>query len=182
MKPRSFARLITEWIPSARWASMLAPAYARLTSDPPLAEALASWSTLAMTFGDTRAPELCIVAAVYARRTIPEGGMTGPVAKLADRLRAHESLAQLDLGLAVPRTPGRPIPLASVQDAVVPRPTEWLDAFLVPFGGHLAEAAQVSLLLAAHRLGIVALVEPFGVVELRRWAARLPPPGGHCSS
>ena len=151
----SLAELAESWGTAPSKSVFVDPrAVARGLRSESRGELTAAAAQLAMLFGDTGAPELCVLVVEHASAIV--GSAAG--------LESHRRLALMDLGLAEPTSPS--IPLADVvgHTAVEEGPVAvFLREILAPLDGSLPHAIEFALRLVALRAGLVPRPDPLDV-------------------
>ena len=149
----------------------VATACAGLLPGAALPDALGACSELAMLFGDSGAPELCIVLSY--RGIALADGLSDSEAEESEtsRFLRHVLLALSDLGLSRPtddQQRAEESPSPSEDDSSV-----WIRGFLAPVGGSLEAGAGFAARLAAVRAELVPRPDPLSLEAVRSLA--LPP-------
>lgn len=163
------------WIEIVRRAlEALRPPGGRASAKSPRPHAaVEAWAELGTLFGDSGAPELCAVVLRHGLSQLSEPDGTDAAARLSERLRAGLHLALADLGLAAAKEAG-PLLVANLGSSLVPDPTRverWLAEFLAPVGGELRRGAELALLLAAIRAGLLPRPRPLTVAAVEALGA-----------
>jgi hypothetical protein len=164
--PMSFEALMVDWVEpplNDAWVAVVRECVAVLGNPTARANAaMRAWQQLAMLFGDSGAPELCVVTATHAMSIDPED------AALSATLRSHANLALMDLGLAAPAVADRPVAIAQLDTQVRSTGEQvaaWLGEFVAPFGT-AANAAAACLGLASMRAGLTERPDPLTLEAL----------------
>ncbi len=97
-----------------------------------------AWQQLAMLYGDTGAPELCVVVAQAAIERAAAGAAADSDPNRLAMPRSHAKLSLLDLGLGSTDNPGGPFLIREIAERIEGDEGEirnWLRSFLAPVGG-----------------------------------------------
>ncbi len=124
-------------------------------------DAVEACAQLAMLFGDSGAPELCVVVS-YRGIALAEALPPEAEDAFTTRFLSHAFLAMGDLGLARSQEEGGDaLPDAvSVDEAAAAR---WIREFLAPLGGSLDAGTHFAARLAAIRAGVLPVPDPLNV-------------------
>jgi hypothetical protein len=131
-----------------------------LRAPPASAEAVEASYWLAMQFGDTGAPELCLVLVAHRQQF-------DLAPRDRARLEAQRALALLSLGLGTTEDPNpriAEIELATRVDES--RTRAFLDELLAPLGGSLERATELAFRLVAVRQGLCPRPDPMTIESL----------------
>lgn len=126
-----------------------------------LKEGLQAWHQLAMIFGDTGAPEICAIIALHAiGEALTAGATDDDSLRLLSTLHSHVNLALLDLKQV--RTPDD----GSSSAPDLYEFARWVKAH-PSLLAKLRPDAQLALLFAAIRAGVMRAPEPFTLEAVR---------------
>jgi hypothetical protein len=119
-----------------------------LRAPPAAAEAVEASYWMAMQFGDTGAPELCVIVVAHRQQFELAPRDRG-------RLEAQRAFALLSLGLGTTPDPHpRIADIERVTKIEEPRVQAFLDDLLAPVGGSLERAVDLAFRLLALRQGV----------------------------
>lgn len=115
---------------------------------------------LAMLFGDSGAPELCVVVC-YRGLALAESFGEEKNDTLTNRFMSHAFLAMADLGLARSKKgEGTEADTLTVDETAA---AAWIREFLAPLGGSLEAGTHFAARLAAIRAGVLPVPDPLTV-------------------
>jgi hypothetical protein len=146
----SIQAVMHDWNPPLSWASWYRESWIKTNKNNELQDRIAGFGQVLMIVGDSHAPELCLLVALYARRLLEPGSRT---------FLSHIHLCLSDMGLVVGNEPGgTAIQALGSSPALLsnnPELTAWMDAEMKHFPQGLMQAADFGLRLAAIRFGLL---------------------------
>ncbi|MFK7990591.1 MAG: hypothetical protein AB8I08_31505 [Sandaracinaceae bacterium] len=141
-----------------------------LKADASHEQSVEACAQLAMLFGDSGAPELCVVVS-YRGLALAESLADDKNDVFTTRFLSHAFLAMADLGLARSAdAEAKALPYALTVDETAA--AAWIREFLAPLGGSLEAGTQFASRLAAIRAGVLPVPDPLTVDAVSRLPTR----------